>query len=327
MTIKVGAVGPAGSMSGAVAKQFFLGSDYELSYFKSLDLLQEAFYDEMIDISILPANHSVSGPLKSKSTHQSYLNSFIKKASTHHRLNIVGEAFLPINFSLMAREGVEEKNIVEINVNPTGVESCAEYLEKDPRQKWRIAKHDSSSAAAAALNIEKEGVDPMTRAALATPDAADSHHLHILQRDVVNNPAMMHFFVLSNTPSVNLPHTYEQTLIDAYVATIAHLDYVNQLKERGLVLNRYILDDESVYFEVSQESSQLLSETEAECLEVAHKISSFPACLSRQVQQRYESMSEKPAIPSAGLTGFSIFPPQAVPIDLVAENQSNRPPL
>ncbi len=313
-TTLVGVISPKGSLSESAAKEFFSAVNYELQYIRGLDSLQDAFFNREVDMIVMPVNHSKTGLLKNTSDGHSYIKHILKKTSTDTDFSIVGERLVPANFSLMVKPGESKEDIVRIHLNRTGPASCADYLKEN--SNWEIVLHESSSEAAASV---KEAGD----AALASPDAAQEYGLVILEKDVVVNPAILHFLILSNTPNDILSHTDEQQ-VEAFLAPANCHEFILELVEQGLSLNQYQLDDGSVFFEIFKKNSlELALLLEKHNLTQISCISCFPGCPSRQIKQAYELINKEsaPVVTSVAETRLSIFSSRASGSGSCCENR------
>lgn len=136
------------------------------------------------DLAMIPIENTIAG----------------RVADIHHllpesRLQIVGEYFLPIHFSLMVLPGVKMDEIRSVHSHVHALGQCRKYIR---RNRWKPMIAGDTAGAARLVADEKE----RSWAALAPPLAAELYGLEVLAdnvEDAENN--VTRFVVLSKDKS------------------------------------------------------------------------------------------------------------------------------
>jgi prephenate dehydratase len=175
--------GEPGSFSEQAARKFF----GERASLKPLPTFSEVFDDverSPIDFGIVPIENSLFG-----SIHQVY-DLLLK-----HKLFIIGEAKLRIELHLMALPTTKLKNVRTIFSQLQALGQCEQFLGKLKDVKIE-AVHDTAAAARFVREHQQHDV-----AAIASAQAARTHRLHILKRNVESDHRnFTRFIALSRKP-------------------------------------------------------------------------------------------------------------------------------
>ncbi|WP_413991598.1 prephenate dehydratase [Labrys okinawensis] len=135
------------------------------------------------DLAMIPIENSVAG----------------RVADIHYLLptsdlHIIGEYFLPIHHQLMAVPGANFDTLRTVHSHPQALGQCRNNMRK------LGLKPVTESDTAGAARLVRDWADP-TRAALASPLAAEIYGLTILQADVEDEPHnTTRFVILSKDP-------------------------------------------------------------------------------------------------------------------------------
>jgi prephenate dehydratase len=135
------------------------------------------------DLAMIPIENSVAG----------------RVADIHYLLptsdlHIVGEYFLPIHHQLMAIPGADFHTLQTVHSHPQALGQCRNTMRK------LGLKAVTESDTAGAARLIRDWQDP-TKAALASPLAAEIYGLDILQADVEDEPHnTTRFVILSRDP-------------------------------------------------------------------------------------------------------------------------------
>jgi prephenate dehydratase len=135
------------------------------------------------DLAMIPIENSVAG----------------RVADIHYLLptsdlHIVGEYFLPIHHQLMAVPGADLSTLRTVHSHPQALGQCRNTMRKLGLRP--VTESDTAGAA----RLVRDWADP-SRAALASPLAAEIYGLTILQRDVEDEPYnTTRFVILSKDP-------------------------------------------------------------------------------------------------------------------------------
>ena len=287
--MKVAYLGPAGSFSESTAQSLFVGKPAEFSMCASLGELQTTLFEKVADMIVMPIFNSKEGALKTTDSEKSYIEIFIeKKMQNSSAFRIVAEKFVPMEFCLLSKKGVDLAHIKKVHVNPYGENLCRDFLSHYPH--WQIQKHSSSSAAAVALRDDPQ----MTSAALSAKQAAEQYDLAILAENIlpVSDLPVMHFLVFATgeldavsvfgPASENLIYVYAIRTEDAE-HTLCNLGKSSSQEFYWKKMNEKILYVETV------------SPLEAGDLVECTFLGTYPACIERS---KFQPMMGYQFVPS-----------------------------
>jgi len=139
-----------------------------------------AVLDGRAECGMLPIENSLAG-----SVYENYDN-----LARYDDIEIVGEATIRIEHSLLAVKGATLDTITSVYSHSQGLAQCDEFLARYPN--WKHIETNSTSSAAKLVESEK---DP-TRAAIASDLAAPIYHLETLKAGIENSPRNYTRFVL-----------------------------------------------------------------------------------------------------------------------------------
>ncbi|MGB0785927.1 MAG: prephenate dehydratase domain-containing protein [Alphaproteobacteria bacterium] len=151
----------------------------------------EALTTKQVDLAVIPIENSSAG-----------------RVADMHRLlpdsgvNIVGEHFLPIHHTLVARPGSIKSKLTEALSHEQALSQCRAYLEHN-----KLTPVKFSDTAAAARWIAEEGEDH--QAAICPALAAEIYNLQVIDSQINDRAAnTTRFLILANeseTPAQNIP--------------------------------------------------------------------------------------------------------------------------
>lgn len=180
-TITVSYQGIRGAYSHQAAMRHFSQryDDVRCIGFKTFEQAAIAVEEEEADVAILPIENTTAG-----SINDSY------DLLAEKELHIIGEEVLKVNHCLMATRPTPIESIRHIYSHPQALSQCSRFLAK----LTRCQIEPYTDTAMAARKIKEEG-DPL-RAAIASSYAAELYDLHILAKDLANQPGNFTRFVI-----------------------------------------------------------------------------------------------------------------------------------
>ncbi len=107
-----------------------------------------------------------------------------------YKMHITGEEVLRINHCLMAIEPIQVENIRRILSHPQAITQCSQFLARLPR-----CKIESYTDTAMSAQKVYEDAD-LSQAAIASSYAAELYNLHIIEKDLENQPENYTRFVI-----------------------------------------------------------------------------------------------------------------------------------
>jgi len=177
------------------------------------------------DAALVPLENSVEGAVSVT----------LDELATGEPLVIVREVLLPVSFVLLAREGTTFDDVRTVATHPHGEAQCRGWLRKNLSQATVHSALSTSEAAAAVARGEYD-------AALASPLAAERHHLTVLAEDAHDNDGAVTRFVLVSRPGTPPERTAsDRTTFVAFIAdnhTGALVEVLTELAVRGIDLTR-----------------------------------------------------------------------------------------
>ena len=196
-TITVAYQGTRGAYSHQAAKRHFSGryDDVRCNGFKTFEQAAMAMVEGEADVAILPIENTTAG-----SINDSY------DLLADKDLHITGEEVLKVNHCLMACEPTALEELRRIRSHPQALSQCSRFLAG--LTHCEILPY--TDTAMAAQKVMEEG-DP-TQAAIASSYAAELYDLHILAKDLANQPGnFTRFVIVSREPMVCDPRIPAKT--------------------------------------------------------------------------------------------------------------------
>ncbi|TVQ75313.1 MAG: 3-deoxy-D-arabinoheptulosonate-7-phosphate synthase, partial [Balneolaceae bacterium] len=196
-TITVAYQGTRGAYSHQAAMRHFSEryDDVRCIGFKTFEQAAMAMVEGEADVAILPIENTTAG-----SINDSY------DLLADKDLHVTGEEVLKVNHCLMACEPTPLEELRRIRSHPQALSQCSRFLAK--LTNCEIQPY--TDTAMAAQKIMEEG-DP-TQAAIASSYAAELYDLHILAKDLANQPGnYTRFVIVSREPMVCDPRIPTKT--------------------------------------------------------------------------------------------------------------------
>jgi prephenate dehydratase len=181
MTISVAIQGERGAFSDSAARQF-LGSGAEILACRTFDDVFDAVGDGRADAAVVPIENSLAG---------SILRTYDLLGA--QGVEIVGETFLPIRLTLIARPGATIDSIRRVLSHPVALAQCQRFLAR-MKDVEAVAAYDTAGS----VKLMMEGADE-TDAAIAGAEAAAIYGARVLETDLEDDPANYTRFVLLAT--------------------------------------------------------------------------------------------------------------------------------
>ncbi len=154
--------------------------------YKSFKEAVDAVENNEADVALLPIENTTAG-----SINDTY------DLLGERDLHIIGEEVLRVNHCLMAVEPVSLDNIRRILSHPQAISQCSNFLAELPR-----CKVESYTDTAMAAQKVREDAD-LSQAAIAGAYAAELFDLHIITKDLENQPGnFTRFVVVAKEPVV-----------------------------------------------------------------------------------------------------------------------------
>jgi prephenate dehydratase len=132
------------------------------------------------------------------------------------KLHIVGEYFQPIEHCLLAPKGATLSQVKEVYSHPQGLLQCRENI-----RKLGLVPQAHSNTAAAAADVARWN-DP-TKAAIASPLAAELYGLSVLQEHVQDAPDNVTLFVIIAREPVDPQPREGDLILTSVIFTIRNI--------------------------------------------------------------------------------------------------------
>lgn len=214
--------GPLGTFTEQAARQ--LSADAELVPYETIRLAMAAARKGETDAACVPVENSVEGPVTAT----------LDELATDGPLVATAEALLPIHFSVLAREGIEARDVRTVASHPHALAQVRRWLEHNLPGARHVA---AASTAAAALAVQEGEYD----AAVAAPVAAEHYRLRAIATEVADLPdARTRFLLLRRPGQLPEPTGADRTSVVAAAAnrTGALSELLTELAFRGINLTR-----------------------------------------------------------------------------------------
>ncbi len=164
---KVGVLGPAGSFSEEVALKL-VGSRLPIIYFNTVEEIFSAVESGRVDYGIVPIENSVYGSVLAT-----------LDALLEYDIEVFGEFESFVKHNLVAKKPLDLKDVRIIYSHPQAIAQCSEFINNYlPKAEIRYTRSTSD-----AINMLDE-----TSAAITSELAAKLYKLHILRKNIQNNP-------------------------------------------------------------------------------------------------------------------------------------------
>lgn len=187
--VRVSYQGVQGAFSNQAAIRHFSEryKEVECIGYKTFDQAAEAVEEEAVDYAILPIENTTAG-----SINDTY------DLLAHKNLHIVGEEVLHIVHCLMAPGKVKLENIRRILSHPQAIAQCSHFLSELPR--CRVESYYDTAMAARKVRDDND----LSQAAIASAYAAELYDLHIVKKNIANQPENYTRFVIVSREPVSV---------------------------------------------------------------------------------------------------------------------------
>jgi len=164
---KVGVLGPPGSFSEEVALKL-VGSRLPLIYFNTVEEIFNAVESGYVDYGIVPIENSVYGSVLAT-----------LDALLSYNIEVFGEYESLVRHNLVSKKPIDLKEIRIIYSHPQAIAQCSEFINNYlPQAEIRYTRSTSD-----AVNMLDD-----KSAAIVSELAAKLYKLHVLRRDIQDNP-------------------------------------------------------------------------------------------------------------------------------------------
>lgn len=185
-TIKVSYQGTDGAFSHQAAMRHFEHryTNVECIGYTRFDEAASAVVHGEVDVAMLPIENTTAGSINDT---YDILND--------EELYIIGEEVLKIQHCLMAPEDIQLNHIRRILSHPQAIAQCSKFLTSLPR--CHVESYFDTAMAARKVRDDAD----LSQAAIASSFAAEIYGLHIIKRDLANQPDnLTRFVVVSPEP-------------------------------------------------------------------------------------------------------------------------------
>ncbi|MEX2574251.1 MAG: prephenate dehydratase [Balneolaceae bacterium] len=186
--VRISYQGVQGAFSNQAALRHFSDRyrNVECIGFKTFEQAAEAVEQSKVDYSILPIENTTAG-----SINDTY------DLLAQKDLHIVGEEVLHIAHCLMTPGKVKLENIRRILTHPQAIAQCSRFLADLPR--CRVESYHDTAMAAQKVREDND----LSQAAIASSYAAELYGLHIVRKNIANQPEnFTRFVVVSREPVI-----------------------------------------------------------------------------------------------------------------------------
>jgi chorismate mutase/prephenate dehydratase len=181
--VKVAFQGERGAYSESAVFQFF-GADTQAKPCKDFKDVFDSVCTEETKFGVVPVENSLEGSIT-----QNY-DLFLK-----YNLKVCAEVIVKIEHCLIANPGTALENIKVVYSHPQALAQCRSFLEEFGREL--ISTYDTAGSV---KMLKEKGLT--SAAAIASERAANIYGMHILIKDIADNPEnFTRFFVLSTEDS------------------------------------------------------------------------------------------------------------------------------
>lgn len=223
-TAKYAYLGPAGTFTEAALRGITAPSD-QLTPFANVTAALDAVRSGEYAHALVPIENSVEGVVART----------LDELATGKPLVITAETTIPVSFSLMVSPDRVGKAITRVATHPHAESQCRAFIARELPGAEVVAT-PSTAAAAEGIN------DGLWDAAIASEVAAEKYGLHIVARDIGDNPGAVTRFVLVERPgTVPAPTGFDRTSLVAYIG----MDHAGALLE---ILTEFAKNDVNLTF-------------------------------------------------------------------------------
>jgi prephenate dehydratase len=186
-------LGPEATFTEAALRTLPEAAEAECVPFPSVAAALGAVRDGVVDAAMAPLENSIEGAVPAT----------LAEFDSNDPLHIAAEAYLKIEFALMAPAGLRLDAIRKIVTHPHAYGQCRRWL-----QQWLPDSlfESAPSTAAAAREVAEEGADAQV-AAIAAPIAARRYGLQTLASDIGQRGDAITRFVLLRRPGPPTPRS------------------------------------------------------------------------------------------------------------------------
>ena len=224
---RISYLGPQGSFSEAALRTLPIAADAELipaaGVYRAIDMAR----DGESDYAMVPIENSVEGAV----------NLTLDELTNGRPLVIVHEVEIPVQFALLAPDGVALSDIRRVSTHPHAQAQVAGWLRANLPDAVFVPA-TSTAAAAAGLHDEPRGYE----AAVAQRNCAEIYGLNVLADAIADNDGAMTRFVLLAQPGVaTAPTGADKTTLSLFIHEDqpgALLAILNEFAVRGVNLTR-----------------------------------------------------------------------------------------
>jgi prephenate dehydratase len=174
--IKLGALGPDGTFTGAAASLW--DADADIHYYPEVQDVVDAILEGEVLEGVVPIENSLEGSV-------GVTLDLLRECE----LTVVGEVLVLVRFNLLLQEGIDPKGVKMIVSHPQALGQCRKFLRA--HFKGVETRTVGSTAHAAKLAEEFEGV-----AALAAAVSGKKYNLKPLFEDVQDRRSVTRFIVI-----------------------------------------------------------------------------------------------------------------------------------
>lgn len=167
---RVAIQGVEGCFHDVAAREFFHCEEISTVPCESFPLLADSIMADPSLLGIMAIENTIAGSLLQN-----------HELINRHGLRIIGENKIRISHSLVALEGQDLDDIVEVNSHPMALMQCEEYLRAHPRMKV-IEKFDTAGSAKEIAELNLTG-----HAAVCSTLAAEIYGLKVLEEGIETN--------------------------------------------------------------------------------------------------------------------------------------------
>ncbi|MEX2585721.1 MAG: prephenate dehydratase [Balneolaceae bacterium] len=187
--VRVSYQGVQGAFSNQAATRHFSEryKEVECIGYKTFDQAAKAVEEEAVDYAILPIENTTAGSIN---------DTYDLLAGKN--LHIVGEEVLHIVHCLMAPGNVKLENIRRILSHPQAIAQCSHFLSELPR--CRVESYYDTAMAARKVRDDND----LSQAAIASTYAAELYDLHIVKKNIANQPENYTRFVIVSREPVSV---------------------------------------------------------------------------------------------------------------------------
>lgn len=181
---KIGYLGPIGTFAYDAVVAYNNGAVCELVEFAEISDLIYAVDSDLVHKVLVPMENAIEGTVN------------ITADMLVHEVNvkIIGEIVLPIRHYLLARPGVEQRDVSLILSHPQALAQCRKYLYKTMKN---IEQRPVASTAAAARDVANS---ELPWAAISNKKACDIYRLNIISEEIQDHHSnSTRFVVLAKT--------------------------------------------------------------------------------------------------------------------------------